>query len=261
MSLSTNAQESSQNLDFRIHWEGRFNTQEKEKVTLWLSEVSQAVSNTLGPYSFPVNYYIYEKRSSREPVPWANTLRSADQGVNFHIDPSFSLSDFQTDWTAPHEIAHLSLPFVGRSNMWFSEGYASYMQWRILEHQGVLTKTEMDKKYNEKLVLVKQAYNSSDSFMGLSEKAKGSHNYPALYWGGACYFFMVDALLKEKHGTSLEEVIQKYQTEGRLEDETLEEVITSLDLVSKSTLFSDCLKDFREKSGKEIVSSLEQLNP
>ena len=83
------------------------------------------MERSIGSYPFTVTYYLSRKDNASEPVPWANTVRSGEQAVEFYVDPSYDLSEFLADWTAPHEISHLSIPYVGRSNMWFSEGYAS----------------------------------------------------------------------------------------------------------------------------------------
>jgi len=259
LSFVNNSESFKARLDYSINGEGDFSKNEKQKIETWLAGVSDAVAQTLGRYQFKVRYNLYKKESSREPVPWANTVRSNDQGVNFHVDPSFSLNEFQMDWTAPHEIAHLSIPFVGRENMWFSEGYASFLQWQVLRVQGLYSSEEIAQKYQSKIEMVKREYSCERSFLAQSEKVKRSHNYPALYWGGACYFISVDEVLKSKHNTNLLEVIKKYQSDGRLEDENLEEVISSLDRISKSTVFSSHFKMYSSKSGNEVIKTIDYM--
>ena len=183
-----NSENNKSNLDYTINWEGEFSKPQKQKVETWLEEVSKAVYTTLGRYPFQVKYNIYMKESFSEPVPWANTIRHDEQGVNFHIDPSFSLNAFQMDWTAAHEISHLSIPFVGRENMWFSEGYASYLQWQILRMQGLYSSEEIEQKYKNKIALVKTAYATDNTFLSQAEQLRRNHNYPALGW---CMLFYV----------------------------------------------------------------------
>ena len=233
-------------------WEDEFSAKETQQIETWLSGVSEAIAQSFGAYPFTVKLYIH-RTSGREPVPWAETSRSGEQAVHFHIDPGFALKDFQKDWTAAHELSHLSIPFIGRSNMWFSEGYASYWQWQVLQQQGIYTAKEIQKKYSDKLKNILPYYNSNDSFIEVSGKLKKAHNYSALYWGGACYFFQVDALLKQDHNSSLREVIRKYQNNGRLTDDSLEDLISSLDEISKSTVFSEMLYAFQKGSAKDAV--------
>lgn len=74
-----------------------------------------------------------------------------------------------------------------------------------------------------------------------------------MYWGGACYFFQVDSILMLNYNLSLNEVIRNYQSNGRLTDETLEELINSLDRISNSKVFSETLYTFQNSSATEAV--------
>ena len=96
--------------------------------------------------------------------------------------------------------------------------------------------------------------------MSQTENVKQSRNYPALYWGGACYFMSVDKALMTKYNTNLLEVIHKYQQNGRLNDENLLEVIASLDRISNSAVFSDRLGMFSSKNGNEIVKTINYMS-
>ena len=245
---------SNGNLNYFIKWEGSFTKSEKLKIETWLNDVSVAINKTLGHYPFKVNYYIY-KSTRNEPVPWANTERSNIQGVHFHVNLSFSLEDFKKDWTAAHEISHLSIPYVGIENMWFSEGYASFMQWKILEEQGVYTAVEIDNIYDKKLKSIRSVYNSSEPFLSICNAQKKLNNYPALYYGGACYFMHIDSELK-KINKSLPEIIKLYQNNGRNSDDNLHEVIASLDNISKTKLFSKTKVMFEKKEGIYVMNML-----
>jgi len=143
--------------------------------------------------------------------------------------------------------------------MWFSEGYVSFLQWQVLRVQGLYYSEEINKKYESKIELVKKEYTSDQSFLSQTEREKRSHNYPALFWGGACYFMSVDAALKTEHNTNLLEIIQKYQQDGRLKDDSLEEVISSLDRISRSTVFTDHFEMFASKSGKAVVKTISYM--
>lgn len=92
--------------------------------------------------------------------------------------------------------------------------------------------------------------------MSQTYKVKQSRNYPALYWGGACYFMSDDRALMKKYNTNLLEVIQKYQQNGNLNDDNLLEVIASLDWISNSTVFSDHQEMFSFKNENEIVKTI-----
>ena len=250
LSSSTSVSHSAH---FNLIWEDSFSKTEKEKIIDWLNEVSSAVTETLGKYPFEINLYIHESESTREPVPWAHTVRGKEQGVRFHVNPNFSLTEFKEDWTAQHEISHLSIPFVGKENMWFSEGYASYMQYQVMWQQGVLTTEEIKEKYRLKLKTNVPEYDSDESFLEVSKQLKSRYNYPAVYWGGACFFVQADSLLRNEKNMSLNSVIRKYQKNGRNSDEDLNDLITSLDKISNSTIFSDLLYAFQNGTARYAV--------
>lgn len=246
---------SQQNTDTQILWEDEFTPTEKEKLTTWLNGVSEVVANTLGPFDFPVNLYVHLSERGGEPVPWANTVRHEEQAVRFYVDPSFSLEDFQRDWTAPHELAHLSLPFLGRENMWFAEGYASFMQWYLLEKQGILDSATVHQKYRERLDRALLRMESDLPFPELCEELLKRHDYPSVYWGGAVFFFQINNRLIAEHNTDLFTVIRSYQQRGRLEDKTLNELVQSLDTVSGTNLFSETLVRFTSMPARDAFSS------
>ena len=240
-----------------IIWEDSFDENEKIKLTNWIEEVSSAVSETLGKYPFEIKLYIHRSENAGEPVPWAHTIRSKEQGVHFHVNPDFSLDEFKNDWTAQHEISHLSIPFVGKSNMWFSEGYASYMQYQVMWHQGVLTTAETNEKYKAKLKVNMPKYDSDDNFLEVSARLKKNYDYPAVYWGGACFFIQANTKLMKQKNISLNGVIRKYQQNGRNTDDNIEDVIVSLDRISDSKIFSELMETFINGSAREAVLTTE----
>lgn len=244
---------SQPKMDTRIFWKDQFTTTEKEKLAQWLEGVSIATAETLGQYPLQVNLYIHLSDRDGQPVPWAHTVRHGEQGVHFYVNTDYPLSDFQQDWTAPHELSHLSIPFLGRENMWFAEGYASFMQWHILEAQGILSAETVQEKYRTKLESAVKKYDKEISFIEMSRELLKRHDYPAVYWGGACYFFQVDSALRRQHHTDLFAVIKKYQQDGRLRDQNLEDLVNSLDRISQSEVFSSTLDKFEHKSGLKVL--------
>ena len=241
---------------YRLTWEDHFSAEEKDKIKTWLDRVEDGRAACFGEYAFQPVYILHSRRNAAEPVPWAHTTRSSEQGVHFYVDPAFTLDEFIADWTGPHEISHLALPFVGKEYMWFSEGFASFMQYQVMHEMGILSEEDVRKKYSAKSKMAGSAFRGSDKFRGRCDELLKSHNYPAIYWGGAYYFMLVDQALKKEKNISLVEVIKAYQTAGRMEDESIHEVIRSLDKVSRSRIFSGQYQRFTEKACSEIFISV-----
>ncbi len=235
-----------------IIWEDYFNRAEKEKLNTWLQRISTAAHETLGAFPFDINLYIHRSENKNEPVPWAHTIRDNEEGVHFYVCADFPLEAFMEDWTAPHEISHLSIPYLEKKNMWFSEGYASYMQYLVMLQAGVLTANEMTVKYRSKLQKISPVYDSEDKFLALSEQLKKRHNYPAVYWGGACLFMQADSILRTEN-LRVTDVIKQYQSHGRASDQNLDDLVASLDEISQSTIFSDLLNQFQNGTARQAV--------
>ncbi len=235
------------------HWEDSFSPGEKRNVKNWLMKVTSAVEATLGVYPFDLHFYINRRNGSSEPVPWANTRRDNNQGVKFYINPSFAPGSFTEDWTAPHEISHLSIPYLGKQNAWFAEGYASFMQYQIMEKLNVYSRAQVQEKYEEKIEMAKPHYQRSQDFITTARSLQSRHRYPEMYWGSASYFIRLDKNLREEHGTSLPELIKKYQECCRLEDRSVEEVVTSWDKILGEPIFSKLLHTYQSAPASRIL--------
>lgn len=242
--------------NYRAVWKDNFTSSEKQKLTAWIDEVGAAVKQTIGTYAFPVTIYFHRKDNSYEPVPWAHTARDGEEAVHFHVDTRFSLQAFLEDWTAAHEIAHLSIPYIGKQYMWFSEGYASYLQWQIMHNQGLLSEAELQEKYRTKVSRTVPKYNNNEPFVSTVKSLHLRHDYPGLYYGGACFFIQLEQLL-EKEGTTLAKTIAKYQTKGRLNDESIEELIDSLDQLVPRPTVKKLFNQFLTGTSKQTVYSTE----
>lgn len=240
-----------------FHWEDHFNNKEKDKITLWLNKTALAAQQTLGNYPFDIHFYIHRSDNANEPVPWGNTERSEIQGVTFHVNPEFSIEEFLNDWTAPHEISHLAIPFPGKSNRWFSEGFATYMQGQILIKMGEFTTAEIETKYKKKLSNCWTYYQSDSPFIAVADSLKSNHHYAEMYWGSVTYFANLNQHLKQTQDLSLNELLQEYQTCCRLNDENLSDIIRSFDQLTNNSYSSDLLDAYQNGPAREIMPAMD----
>lgn len=140
------------------HWQSPFDSAEQRKLKSWITTTVAAVESTVAPYPFDVHIYFHRLAGKGEPIPWANTNRNDQQAIHFHVDTSYSEGEFLQDWTAPHELSHLLIPYVGRSYSWFSEGFASFMQYQIMAAMGVMKKPRVQKAYQSKVEQAQRKY-------------------------------------------------------------------------------------------------------
>lgn len=224
------------------HWEDDFLPEEQKKLVQYFTEVAKATQKVLGPYPFDVHFYLHKSDGQKEPIPWAHTERSEIEGVHFYVCPTFDLDVFRADWTAPHEISHLALPFLGQSNAWFSEGFATYMQLQIMQEMGVYSKEEVMARYQMKDRNVKDDFSLEKNFLDEVRSLRKRYNFPAMYWGSVRYFRCVNRQLLAQGEQSLVDQIKAYQKQNRNQDESFDSVIKSLDAPLKVPLFQQLLK-------------------
>lgn len=234
----------------QLHWQHRFTPAEQQKLSLWLKQASAATTELLGPYPFTMQFYLYS-RPALEPVPWANTWRDSTQQVHFYVAAGFSLEQFLQDWTAYHEISHLALPFLGKEHAWFAEGFASFMQYQVMQRAGLIAsaKDAIAAKFDAQ----KSNYNISESMQDNAKRLLKQRRYAAAYWAGAQYFVVADAQLQQQHRSSLVTLIRQYQQCCRLRDKTVNELIISLDKLSDSAIFSELLQSFSEQDYASFI--------
>ncbi len=237
-----------------FHYEDEFTPGEKEKLEKWLIETVKGTERTLGKYPFDLHLYLHRSSNSSEPVPWANTDRSSIQEVHFHVDTRFTLEDFIKDWTAPHEISHLAIPFVGKSNSWFAEGFATYMQNEILLEMKQCTQEDINNKYEQKLNSARPYYQEEEPFAIVAMELRKSHHYPQMYWGGAYFFFQLNEILESNDGRSLGEIMKIYQTCCRLNDKNINDILSSIDDQVEGTPAQDLMKRYRTVPAREILN-------
>lgn len=235
------------------HWEDEFSIEEQDMVREWLSRVSLATEETLGVYPFDLHFFIHRRNGSSEPVPWASTRRHSIQGVDFHIDPSYSLQAFLDDWTAPHEISHLSIPFLGNDQAWFAEGYASFLQYQVMQTLGIYSAGEVGALYAKKIERCRSAYDRDEDFVTVARELRGRNRYPDMYWGGASYFMQIDQVLGEEDGQSFTGLIKEYLLCCRQEDKDLEGLISTWDHLLGKDIFSELLHRYRHAPASSIL--------
>lgn len=231
------------------HWQDEFTEEERDKLQQWIRQTTHALETHVAPYPFDVHLYFYRADEEDEPVPWANTRRAPVQGIDFHVAPEFSLQAFLDDWTAPHELSHLLIPFVGKRNAWFAEGFASYMQYQVMRAQGVLSTAQIQERYRIRIEKAAQDYRLNKlPFAQAAPTLRKNAEYPTMYWGGAVYFLQVDSALRHR-GSSLRQVLAEYVRCCRNNSEGLKDLVANLDRISASSIFSDGIRKNRERQG------------
>ena len=230
------------------HWEDRFTDAEQNMLTEWIQITVAAIEKRVTAYPFDVHIYFHRRRAG-EPVPWANTERGTIQGVHFHVDTRYPQEEFLADWTAPHELSHLLIPYLGRSRAWFAEGFASFMQYQVMHEMGVLNQMQIMNHYQTHVKRAASNYALHDvPFAIAAPRLHRQREYATMYWGGATYFLQVDRALR-KDDKSMVQVLRKFVDCCRNDKYKLDQLVDEFDRQSSSTVFSETLRKFKEETG------------
>lgn len=248
------------NLEFV--WEDRFSRSEQARLSAWVEETVRAVETLVGPFPMPIRVYFHRREGTGEPVPWAHTWRGRPQSVHFHVDTAFSTRSFRHDWTAPHELSHLILPYLGENHAWFAEGFASYLQYPVMQAMGVLSPSAARERLRRNLAQAREDYRHHGTpFPRAAPRLRQEGRYPVLYWGGAAYFLQVDAALARR-GTDLQAVLADYMACCRRNHDSLSDLIRDLDRVSNGSTFATVLARFQSRPGfPEIPRPARETEP
>lgn len=224
--------------DIVWHWKDRFSAEEKAKLTEWITRTVSGIEDLVGPYPFDIQISFYRASRGDSPVPWASTVRSRRQGINFHVNPEHTLAAFNRDWTAPHELSHLLIPYVGRSNAWFAEGFASYMQYQVMHAMQIIDDDEMRALYRAKIDGAKRDFDLHYlPFAEAADRLKARRQYPTMYWGGAVYFLQVDRALRQNEHSMLA-ILRQFIDCCRLGTRSLHDLVDVLDRLASQKVFS-----------------------
>ena len=213
------------------YWDDSFSAEQQQFLKRWLVETAAALERWAGPFPFDVHVHLRLREDAKEPVPWANTWRGGKQSLFFYVDPDYPAEDFYADWTAPHEFAHLLLPYLGRENAWAAEGFASYLQYPLMVELGVLDAGEAERRRSQRIdravrTLAKETRSLPENLSSLRKAGA----YPTFYWAGAVFWERVDAELLGQ-GLSLQRTLREFLFCCRKRSYSLDELALRLDAV------------------------------
>lgn len=211
-----------------------------EKLTTWIRTNVEAVVPVLG--FFPrehVQVVVVPLGPGNEPVPWAHVVRGGGSSVQFYVDETRPLDEFNADWTAAHEFSHLLLPYVSRSDRWLSEGLASYYQNVLRARDGRLSEREAWQKLLDGFG---RGQRDTQRESLREATAGGWENVMRIYWSGAAMMLEADMRLRELSNgrqsldTALGQLNGCCLTGGKLW--TARALLDKLDELSGTTVFS-----------------------
>lgn len=170
---------------------------EPDALAEWIEEAALAVTTLYGSFPQPApQVLVVPSARGGGPVPWGQVLRGGAPAAHFFVNPDRPITAFRADWTAAHELSHMLLPLVRRSDRWLSEGFASYYQNVLRARAGMLDERIAWEKLHQGF-LRGQAGNSGRPLRETSRDMHRNRAYMRVYWSGAAIALLADVRLRE----------------------------------------------------------------
>jgi hypothetical protein len=187
---------------------------DRAALTEWIEANARAVAAVYGRFPVPdAQLLVLPIGRGGEAVPWAQVNRGGGAGVHFFVNQHYAQAAFLDDWTAAHELSHLLLPFVRRSDAWLSEGLASYYQNVSRPRVGLLT---AEQAWSKLLAGFRRGEGQAggQTLREASRNMRRNGAFMRVYWSGAALALIADVSLRKESGgrESLDKVL------GRLAD-------------------------------------------
>ncbi|QQR89053.1 MAG: hypothetical protein IPJ88_12620 [Myxococcales bacterium] len=182
-----------------------------QNIEAWLTSSARAVASLFG--EFPrkhVQVLLVSSGWSRDTVQLGLAGRGGNASVLFFLAKNATPDALRKDWVATHELSHFVTPYVKRSDMWISEGIATYYQ-EVLRLRAGLQSPE---QAWSNLYLGMRAGQNGGTGRTLREESKETRRtraYRRVYWAGAAMAMTVDIMsrMSSDNHKSLDSALQE----------------------------------------------------
>lgn len=211
-------------------------------VERWLARGASATADLYREFPVPRVQIVLRPTASNEAVSFGETQRGGGPAVLFRIGSEARDADFDDDWVATHEFAHLGMPAIADADAWLSEGFIQYYTEVLRGRAGIL-----DERGAWQQIVAGfsrgRAQGVNGSLAETSASMQRAHAYMCVYWGGAAIALLLDVELRRSSGGQLSlddamrEVRRVFNVPAR--HATAAEILRHLDAWLGRPLFSE----------------------
>lgn len=216
----------------------------------WLRSSALAVEHMYGVFPRK-RVQVSVRAAPGRGAQFGMVFRAGGVGAHFWLGEDTRAEDLRHDWVGVHELSHLSLPFIGSSEPWLSEGVATYYQYLLQVRAGWISETEF---WAHLIDGIDSATGTSrDSLRNAAARMDRTGGYRRVYWGGAALVWLADVTLRARSGglASLDFALERLwdcclPSEQRWTATTLSQ---KLDFLTQNTAFHDVFTTYLDRSG------------
>ncbi|MEO8039796.1 MAG: hypothetical protein ABI794_13585 [Betaproteobacteria bacterium] len=165
----------------------------------WIRDAANSVAAINGRFPVPSpQVLVMPGARAQEPTPWAYVLRGGQAAAHFFVNQRRPLRDYVEDWTAPHELSHLLLPYVSSSDAWLSEGMATYYQNVIRARSGAITPEDAWQRMHAGFRRAREQSVKGATLEQATARMFRDGGYMRVYWSGAALLLLGDVELRRR---------------------------------------------------------------
>jgi hypothetical protein len=173
----------------------------------WLAATGRMVATLHGRFPVERAMVVLVPAGGGEGIAFGNVGRGGGASVMLIVESGSTQEVLERDWVPPHEMSHLALPYVQRSDAWMSEGTATYYQDVLRARGGVLTPLEAWRDLDGGFASGRRD-GTGRALEEESEAMFATASFRRVYWAGAALALLADVELR-KRGKSLDEAIAR----------------------------------------------------
>jgi hypothetical protein len=177
-----------------------------------------------------------------------NVTRGKTVGTSIliRLGTTITTENLLEDWVLAHELLHAALPGAPPEHSWFNEGLATYVEPIVRARAGLVAKEKTWKELAEGLARGKPKGGAEATLIG-------SRDFDRIYWGGALFFFVADALVREEtnNARSLDDCLRAVAATDANGEATwpIEKFLNECDRATGTTHFRQLYEELAVKGG------------
>jgi hypothetical protein len=167
----------------RLVVEPGFSAQQLLDIQRWVQQAALSVAGYLGRLPLP-QFELTLQRVAGAGVKGGTTFAEPEPYIRVRLGQDSSALQLADDWVLVHEMVHLAVPRVPRSQNWLHEGIATYVEGVARVQSGLNTAPRLWAE----LVRGLPKGQPQDGDRGLDH----THTWGRTYWGGALFCLLAD---------------------------------------------------------------------
>jgi hypothetical protein len=214
-----------------------------EQVCEWLRQRAEEVRTIRRSFPYPrISVIVYPVPEQDDADIFGMVMWSAPPSIGLLLGQDTRPGSFSEDWTALHELLHLTHPTILPRTPWISEGLATYLTELARARSGRFSPERAWKEMLRGFERGKRQARGRTMQQMLDEDRP-----PGIYWVGAFFALRVDVALRKATGNQrgLQDVLELLATQGSTS--TVARYGAAVDAVAGQPLFTALLEAERRR--------------